>query len=195
MNVRLEILTEEKSMQIFLQSLLPRILPEGVELGVNCFVRPHEGKNDLQKRLPKLVRAYKNYPQEVILLVVHDQDANDCKVLKDKLVKLIADNNSDIKHLVRIACRELENWYLGDLAAVENVYPNSRATKQMRRAKFRVPDNLTGTEEMKKFSKDFGKTSCARAIGEVIDIEDNNSVSFGHFLSALQILLNRVKAA
>ena len=49
---RLEILTEELSMRYFLEGLLPKILPEEFELDINCFVYHHQGKTDLQKRLP-----------------------------------------------------------------------------------------------------------------------------------------------
>lgn len=186
---RLEILTEEPSMRYFLEGLLPRILPDDFVLNVNCFVYHHQGKSDLQKRLPNRIRAYQNYPQEVLVLVVHDQDSNDCILLKTKLLEMIDAVGLDIRHLVRIACRELENWYLGDLNSVEQIYPESKATKFAAKAKFRNPDKLQGSDEMKRFSEAFTKINCARTIAPLLSIEKNKSVSFNHFVSGLQRLL------
>lgn len=187
---RLEILVEEPSMQVFLRGLLPRLLPEGFALDVNCFIRPHSGKSDLQRRLPATVSAYRNYPQEVILIVVQDQDASDCVQLKNKLVDLIRASNPALHFLVRIACRELENWYLGDLEAVEKVYPESRSSKLQKKAKFRDPDLLNGAEEMKNLSSRFSKTACAREIAPHLRIESNRSKSFWHFISGTQRILS-----
>lgn len=69
MNQRIEILVEELSMQVFLNGLLPRILPPAFGPGVNCFVYAIEGKQDLLRRLPKRLQAYRNYPEEVLPVV------------------------------------------------------------------------------------------------------------------------------
>lgn len=187
---RIEILVEELSMEVFLKGLLPRILPENYKLGQNCFVYPHEGKSDLQKRLPRRVRAYRSYPDNVKLIVVHDQDSADCKTLKQQLVNLIKNEDITIKFLVRIACRELENWYLGDLKAVEMVYPESKASNFVRKAKFRNVDKIQGSREMEMLSKAFSKTSCARSLAPIIDIEANTSISFNQFINGLQNFLD-----
>lgn len=185
MNKRLEILVEEHSMEVFLKGLLPRILPVRFKVGENCFIYPHEGKSDLQNRLPKRVQAYKSYPEEVLLLVIQDQDSADCKVEKNKLVLLVEGANDKISYLVRIACRELENWYLGDLFAVEKLYPKSKASKLNRKAKFRDVDHIIGSHEMNKLSKEFAKISCARGMAPIIDIEENHSKSFNQFINGL----------
>ena len=44
---------EEKSAEIMLEGILPQILPEGI--GYRCVV--FEGKQDLEKRLPKRLRG------------------------------------------------------------------------------------------------------------------------------------------
>lgn len=185
----LEILVEERSMEQFLNEFLPRILPAGFVIGQNCIIKPHNGKSDLQRKLPNTVRAYQRYPWPVRLLIIHDQDSNDCINLKEKLTHLIVGNNPNVPFLVRIACRELENWYLGDLAAVEAVYPRSNASRSAHRAKFRNPDNLNGSQEMLALSEEFSKTDCARRIGRLIDIQSNRSVSFGHLITGIQKLV------
>lgn len=173
---RLEILVEEPSMHIFLKGLLPRVLPNNWKLGANCFIRVHEGKSDLQKKLPKLFKAYAYYPQQVYVLILHDQDGYDCLELKYKLKKRIGTTN--VPYLIRIACRELENWYLGDLSSIEQIYPGSNALHMINKAKFREPDRLQGTQELKRFHKNFSKTSAARKFGRVISLNVNCSVSF-----------------
>lgn len=55
---RIEILVEEPSMEAVLKELLPKILPAPWELGVNCFIRSHEGKSDLKKSIPKKMKVF-----------------------------------------------------------------------------------------------------------------------------------------
>lgn len=188
-DVILEILVEEQSMEVFLRGLLPDVLPAGFVLDINCFVRPHQGKQDLQQKLPQNVRAYKHYHKPVILMVIQDQDSADCKELKNKLVRSISENNPNLIYLVRIACRELENWYLGDLDAVEMIYPKSKATRMKNKAKFRNPDLLNGSDEMRKLTDDFTKVGCARRISGQINKTTNSSNSFMHFIRGLSKLL------
>ncbi|MCK9452185.1 MAG: DUF4276 family protein [Bacteroidales bacterium] len=184
--MRLEILTEEKSMEVFLRGLLPRILLDTFVLDSNCFIHSHEGKSHLVKSIPRKMKAYPKFPEEVRVLIIHDQDSNDCIKLKNKLTKLCS---AELHCLVRIACRELENWYLGDFKAIECVFPEVNAAKYLGKAKYRTADRLTGAEEIKKLSKEFSKTQTAREIGKVIDFKNNKSVSFNHFISGLQKLL------
>ena len=184
--MRLEILTEERSMEVFLRGLLPRILPEGFILDSNCFIRTHEGKSHLVKSIPKKMKAYPRFPEEVRVLIIHDQDSNDCIQLKGRLTQLCS---SAFPCLVRIACRELENWYLGDFEAIERVFPEIKAVNYSGRAKYRITDRLTGSEELKNLTKRFSKTQTAQEIGQYIDFENNKSVSFNHFITGLQKLL------
>lgn len=186
----IEILVEEKSMEFFLEQLLPMVLPEDYLLGVNCFIRPHEGKSHLLKSIPKKSRAYKHFGYPIKLIIIHDQDSNDCKKLKRDLVKSVEDNNSDIPLLVRISCKELENWYLGDLTAVEKLYPKSKAAKFINKARFRVVDKLNGSDEMERLSDEFTKTYCAKNICQYMDLDANTSESFQQFLSGIHKFLN-----
>jgi hypothetical protein len=182
----LEILTEEKSMEDFLRGLLPRILPNGYSLDVNCFIRPHQGKSDLARAIPNKFRAYLHFPLPVKVLIIHDQDANDCLKLKQGLKDAIG--NTNVPFIIRIACKELENWYIGDLQAIESIYPRSRATQHQEKAKYRNPDNVFGSYELQTMIKSFRKTEAARAIGRIINIEANRSRSFQHLVSAVREL-------
>lgn len=184
----IEILTEEASMEIFLRGLLPKILPKDYAVDINCFIRPHEGKSHLQKSIPNKMKAYPRFGYPVKVLIVHDQDANDCKTLKEDLLKL-CDSGKKIFVVVRIACRELENWYLGDLNAIESVYPESKARGFAKKEKFRNVDYINGTHEIKQLTNNFSKSHAAREIVKYMDINANKSVSFNQFISGLNKLI------
>ena len=185
----LEILTEEHSMETFLQVLLPKILPEDYVVGINCFIRPHEGKSDLQSSVPKKMRAYPRYGYPVKVFIIHDQDSNNCILLKRELQELCKISTYSTPVLIRIACRELENWYLGDMAAIEMVYPETKASRLENKAKYRNPDNLQGHSEMEFLSKKFSKSHAAREIPKYMNLENNKSISFNHFLTGLKKLI------
>ena len=189
MNEIVEILVEEASMESFLRVILPRVLPDKYTLDYNCFIRPHEGKSHLQKSIPRKVQGFKHYSTPVKLIVVHDQDTHDCQVLKAKLSSLIEEKDQLLPKLIRIACRELENWYLGDLNAIEKVYPDSKASKQQNKARFRNCDNLNGSEEMQKLSGHFTKIYAARQIPLRMNLKENTSISFNHFVNGIKLFL------
>lgn len=171
-------------MEYFLRGLLPRILPPEIKLDVNCFIRPHEGKSDLKKSLKNKVRAFPHFPNHVKLLVIHDQDANDCEKLKEELRSVCSVLSAD-DFVIRIACRELENWYLGDLSSVEEIYPESKASRLTNKAKFRIPDNLNGSVEMNLLTTNFSKSHASRELGKIINLENNRSLSFQHLISGV----------
>jgi hypothetical protein len=180
---RIEILTEELSMQVVLENLLPRILSPNWILGQNYFIRAHEGKSDLQKSIPKKIKVFSNYHEPAGVVIVHDQDANDCKSLKTKLLNLCTPNG-DCPVLVRIVCRELEAWYLGEMGAIQKSYPNFKLDKFKSKAKFRTPDKLNAADELKNMLPEFQKIASARTISKHLSIsdEDNKSESFRQFV-------------
>ena len=184
-----EILTEEASMKNALEILLPSLLPDGYELNVNCFVRPHQGKSDLLKSLRRKVKAYPNFPLPVKLIVLHDQDSNDCIALKNRINGIIDEVNPGQPRLIRIACHELENWYLGDPDAIEQVYPTFKADRFRNRTIFRIPDRVVGSNELKRLIPDFAKTEASRIIPVHMNTTSNRSVSFGHFVSGVKRFL------
>jgi hypothetical protein len=184
----LEILTEEKSMEEFLRRFLPRILPSGYQLDENCFIRTHEGKSHLQKSIPKKMKAYPRFPYPVRVLIVQDQDSNDCRELKAELQKL-AENDGEIPVMIRIACRELENWYLGDLQAIIHALGRNRIRNIDQKRFQKDTDRLNGADELRRLVGRFPKVQTARDIGEVIEIEGNKSESFRQFVIGLQRFL------
>lgn len=105
--MRIEFLLEESSMENVLTEILPKILPKGFILNENYFLRPHQGKSDLRKSIPNKVKAFSNSHEQVKIVIVHDQDSNDCVELKSQIRELCNQSGS-CPTLIRIVCKELE---------------------------------------------------------------------------------------
>ena len=151
---RLEILVEEPSIAEVLKVILPKILPVGWALGENCFIRHHEGKQDLQQSVPRKIRVASKKDICTGFIILQDQDSNDCYLLKSKLVGLCESSQQGghiIPYKVRIVCHELESWYLGDMDALEKVFPHFHAASYKGKSKFRQPDECVNPkQELKK---------------------------------------------
>lgn len=182
--MRIEFLLEEPSMVNVLTEILPKILPEEYQLNTNCFLRPHQGKSDLRKSIPNKIRAFSNSPEDVKIVILHDQDSNDCKELKRQIYELCI-QSGDCPVLIRIVCKELEAWYLGDMDAIQNVYPRFKASNHKRTAKFRNPDICNASDELGKMIPDFQKGYASREIPKSMDVEVNTSESFNQFKNGI----------
>lgn len=175
-------LLEELSVRAMLESFLPGILPE------NLFVRyiVFEGKSDLQKRLGKRLRYWQE--PDTRFVVIHDQDSADCVLLKQHLREICEQSGKSGETLIRIPCHELENWYLGDLAAVERALQIKGLARQQQTEKFRIPDRVSNADqELKKLTKNkYQKVSGSREIGKHLSTHENHSRSFQIFVEGLQ---------
>lgn len=195
----LEFLVEEPSMEAFLRSLLPRVLPEGRSFEVHAF----QGKSDLLAKLENRLKGYASWlPVDWRLVVVVDRDDDDCMELKQRLesaaqragVRSRSSSAAGNWQVVnRIAVEELEAWYFGDWEAVKAAYPRA-ASNLTQRQGFRDPDGVVGTWEafervMQKqgyFRAGLPKIEAARSIGAFVEASRSRSASFRAFHSALQ---------
>lgn len=178
--MKLIFLLEEQSMKYFLDGLLPRILPAGIQF----ITIPHEGKSDLQKSLTAKLQGW-NEPN-VKFVVVQDQDSNDCKELKDKLLALCENSRKEV--LIRIACHELEAWYFGDMDALSHAYGVDLSAAK-RKSKYRIPDAIVNPkEELRRLLPEHQQIAGARKIAPVINIANNSSVSFQMFVNGVRKL-------
>jgi len=131
---------------------------------------------------------------EAKFLVLRDQDAEDCREVKKRLQSIcLAAGKSSV--LVRIACRELESWYLGDLAAVERGLGIPKLSSKQMQAKYRQPDGLANaSEELAKLTASrYQKVSGSRAIGPHLDPTNRRSRSFAIFIVGLIQLIADVR--
>lgn len=189
---QIEFLLEEASMAEVLKIILPKILPDGWQLYNNVFLRVHEGKSDLQKSIPKKFKAYSHFTPKVGVIIMHDQDSFDCKSLKNVLTDLCRQPGVEIPFLIRIVCRELESWYLGDMPAIEAAYPNFKSEKFMKKSKFRNPDTCNAKDELRKILPELQQIGSAQAISPHLKIGDNRSESFNQFISGLIRFMNTI---
>lgn len=177
---QLVIFLEERSAEAMLDGLLPRVLPEGVTYRCICF----EGKQDLDKQIERRLRGW--IEPATAFLVLRDQDASDCRVLKQGL-RQKAENALCPETVIRIACRELESWYFGDLKAVEQALGIPKLQKHAGKKQYRTPDAIVSpSKELDKITSGrYQKTSGSRAIGPLLIPERNTSKSFQVFLQGV----------
>lgn len=178
-------LLEEASMKAFLEGLLPRLLPDEVDF----ILVPHEGKSDLQRSIPRKLRGWRAPGARFV--IVHDQDSADCRTLKAELASLCA-AAARPDTLVRIACRELESWFLGDLQAVERALGVRQLARHQANRKFRDPDTLgSPSRELTELVPGYTKVAGARAIGRQLALEGNRSLSFRVFIDGVRSVAER----
>lgn len=186
--MHLVFLLEELSAKIFLDQFLPRWLPDDV----GFTTVPHEGKNDLEKSIPRKLRAWKT--PDTYFVILRDKDSGDCTIIRQKLVAMCTDNHRP-DSLVRIAIHELESWFLGNLNAVGEAFNTNKLGKLQAKAKFRDPDHIASpAEEIKKLISSYQKTLGAKKIGAVFPHDANYSTSFNVFLTGIQRLIEDNRA-
>lgn len=176
-------LLEEPSAKAMLQSLLPRLLRNDTQF--RCI--PFEGKQDLEKQLIRKIRAYQNHRARFIVL--RDQDSHpDCTVVKRKLLDLCHESGRADQCLVRIACRELETFYLADLQAVEQALEMNGLSRQQQNKKFRAPDGLgSPSHELKTLTRNgYEKIAGSRVIGQHLRLDNARSPSFRNLIAAIR---------
>ena len=141
-------LLEGPSERELLKNLLPRFLSDEIEVHYIVF----EGKQDLEKQLERRIKYWQR-PQSHFL-VMRDQDSGDCLLIKTNLQAKVSRTGKQSTTIVRIACHELESFYLGDLAAVEMGLSVSGLASKQEKSKYRTPDNLGNpAEELSKLTK------------------------------------------
>lgn len=172
---------EERSAKALLDTLLPRLLPPDV-FSFRCI--PFEGKSHLQKRVPIKLRTWQTQDTFVVL---HDQDSADCATLKTRLTGLCAKAGKP-DTLVRIACRELESWYLADLQAVEKGLEIDGLARHQNAAEYRDPDSQQNPAKtlQQLTSNKYQKLAGSRAIGPHLDLTNTRSASFRNFIAGVR---------
>lgn len=168
----LVVLLEEPSAEDFLRVVIPKVIPATVCVHFLVF----EGKQDLEKQLPRRIRGWLQPNSR--FFVMRDQDSDDCRRVKDRLVDLCVEAGRP-DTLVRIACRELESFFLGDLEAVARAFNRPQIAAHRRTAKYRNPDLLgSPVDELRKLVPGYQKREGARRISPFLNLDVNQSRSF-----------------
>jgi hypothetical protein len=183
------IFTEEESMEVLLKSILPKMLPE-IEVHNMPKIIRHNGKGDLIAKLPNRLQNW-NVP-DVRFLIIHDQDDLDCKEQKGNIQEIVDKTNKADRVKIRIACRELESWYFGDLLAVEEAYSDraySRAISRLaNKAKYRNPDVIVTPKKTLQKLVPYQQVTGTKEIAKYMDVTRNTSASFNAFVCCIRDL-------
>jgi len=196
-----EFFLEEPSAEAFLQRFIGKLLPKSTGVAYRVF----RGKQDLLKKLPERLKGMSWIPADHRIVVLVDEDRQDCLVLKAQLEKAAHDaglltksaaKDKVFKVLNRIAVEELEAWFLGDLAAIQKAYPRFKPS-HVAAANRRDPDAVKGgtSEALKRalqqagyYSTGLPKIEVARNIADHIDVARNTSASFKQFVQGIAAL-------
>lgn len=196
--LHLEVLTEDESTAAALDLLFGQNLPEDMSYRLI----PFNGIEDLRKKLPGQLAAYKRWiPEHYRLIVIIDRDEADCHNRKGELeviaqtaglpTKSAPDPYGKFQVINRIAIEELEAWFFGDVPALSAAYPGVPSSLGSNRA-FRQPDAIKGgtAERLHGVLQSAGhytgipklpKREVARAIAEQMEPSRNTSPSFRAF--------------
>jgi hypothetical protein len=193
----LHFFVEEESAEAALVELVPRILAGHV---FDFDIFPFQGKDNLLRRLPDRLRAYTHRPgDDWRVIVLLDRDDQDCGTLKEQLetiareASLATRTTSPGKFRVinRIAIKELEAWFFGDVEALVAAYPRVDPNLA-RQSAYRDPDAITGGtwERLEKVLAHYHpggleKIRAAQEIAAHMQPGRNRSKSFQVFRDAL----------
>ena len=202
--MHLEILVEERSAEEALPELVPKMMGGGVTVNLIA----HQGKPDLLKRLPDRLRGYRAWiPQDFRIVVLLDEDREDCRELKAQMEEAARKagfttasapgSGGGFTLLNRVAVEELEAWFLGDVAALQRVFP--KIPKSLgQRVRFRDPDAVPGGtwEALERELQRVGyyktgapKIELARSVARHMAPRRNRSRSFHVFFQGLRRLV------
>lgn len=179
-------LLEEPSAKEMLMALLPKLLPDNI---TPCYM-VFSGKQDLERSLVRRLRGWQLPDSAFIIL--RDQDGGDCVTIKESVTKLCRQAGQP-NFLVRIACHELESFYLGDLQAVEKGLGITGLARRQNKNLFRTPDSVGNpSEELGKLTQGkYQKIAGSRAIGPHLDPASNQSTSFNVLLAGIRRVVNQ----
>ncbi|MFP4354274.1 MAG: DUF4276 family protein [Phycisphaerae bacterium] len=180
-------LLEELSAREMLKGLLPRLGFAQEDTRVRYIV--FEGKSDLDRQLVRKLQGYQ--VPDARFVILRDKDSADCHDLKKELLRKCREAGKD-DALVRIACHEIESWYLADLAAVEKALSISGLSEKQDRASLRKPDALpNASEQLERLTNHvYQKVGGSRAIGPHLDPENTRSRSFSVFVEGVRRLVS-----
>ena len=160
-------LLEEPSAKALLEGIVHRLIPSEIVVKYLVF----DGKQDLDNNVEMKIRLWQK-PNSAFV-VIRDQDSAVCTDVKHQLMEKCA-RSGKANTMVRIACHELESFYLGDLAAVASAYHIKVPSQDNK--KYRNPDNLANAaEEIRKITKkQYQKIDGSRRIAPSLRIDGTN---------------------
>lgn len=173
-------LVEGPSEREALLAWMPQLVPPQVQVRIILF----DGKQDMEKRMVLKMRAWQ--APNTRFIVLRDQDSAPCrKVKSDLMQRCVEAGRPDA--IVRVACHELENFFLGDWQAVARAFDRPNLSKLANQAIYRKPDDIAApAQELARHIPAYQKLDGARRIAPLMDLEANRSHSFRQLRDAIR---------
>ncbi len=185
----LYIFTEEPSAEKCFSHFLPKLLSSSVKFKIFAHGGRENLKQALQKTLPTISRE-----QNAKILITIDQDDYDCKTLKEELQEIIR-TKCQCPYKIRIVCKELESWFLGDLLAISKAYPRFKPEKYRNKSNMKkVDDIIKPSKKLIKMITEIdgriflSKGELSEKISPHLDINSNTSTSFNQTIKSVEEL-------
>lgn len=182
---------EEKSMELFLRSIESALREHLGLTGQRFLYRSPNGKGNMRKGCHQVIRLHAKAPPGCRFMIVCDRDDDDCIRLKKDIQEIASQCEVSGRSRVRIVCRELEAWLLGDRVAFVAAFPGSGIGK----ATHERPDNLPRPKEIvQRTARSKATPKIARRVGSKMTAEsigNNKSASFRCFVSGLDRLCGK----
>ena len=205
-----EILVEDQSGKVALDSLVPRIIGLNHSFKVISYkgigriaknLKPGDAsKRILLTNLPRLLAGYgkswQSYP--AVVIVVCDLDNKCLNSFRNELIELLNTCNPRPETRFCIAIEEGEAWFLGDIPAIKQAYPKAKDAV----LKTYTNDSICGTWEKLADAVYKGgaqslsnqgwqtvgaeKSAWSEKITPYMDVDNNTSPSFNYFLGKLR---------
>jgi hypothetical protein len=177
---------EELSARVMLEEFIKVNFPLASQTLSLCY-KVHEGKQDLENHPERRLRGWRT--PDTVFVVMRDQDSGDCVKIKTNLQKIC--ERAGRAAVIRVACHELESFYLGDSRAVEKGLEVHAIHKSSRRKMFHNPDAIQQPSKMLEAvtKGKYQKIDGSRRIAPFMDPTVNRSRSFRVLYKSLCELL------
>lgn len=180
--MRLVVFTEEQSMQVTLEALLPRLGLAAEDYQIVTF----DGVRDLERSLTRRLRRWQD--PRARFLILRDNDRGDCKRRKMRLQELVDGSGNRLPAKIRIVVQELEAWFLGDITALEQV---GLLRSGRRPSVLRQDPESHGKpmDVLRQFDRTYQKNLGAKRIAPNMRLDDNTCRSFHATIKAIRELM------
>ena len=155
---------------------------------IKMHFRAADGYPDVVRLAERTVATWRK--PHTRFLVMCDQDNADCKERKQRIIERVAATRRGAVD-VRIVCRQLETWYLGDLAALVAARPKLAAFARSSTVRGQ-PDLIVAPAKLIEAQLAEGrlrKRALARDVGLHARTDANRSHSFNVFADKLREIL------
>lgn len=178
-------IVEEPSKETFLAALLPRFdIPDTL----NVHYQSGTGYSEFGGLVRRVLRGWRTPGVQFVILC--DQDQSDCVAKKQELFAAVPEHIRR-RVAVRIVCDELESWYVGEPAALEQALPELGSVSAI--PELRGPPDAIARPS-RRIAQRIGRTklkkvALAENVGARMNPDANTSHSFNLFIRTLRQIL------